>query len=367
MTSSMTTNSPPNPSNPLDGTEAPNTATGTPSGPSRLETHANWDASAVADPERWTYRLSDEEVEELEAAVAVAQGRCEEILDVRKEDFPLPKLSRAFDTIAKELIDGRGFQRISALPVDRIGTDIACWMYWGIGLHLGTPWPQNVKGHLLGDVKDQGKRPDDPTARGNELGGVGQTFHSDGSDLVGLMCIDPGISGGESLVTNAVRAYNLLVESDPESAAVLFEGLPYDFRGEQAKNSQPFYHVPAFSEHGGRLFVRYIRPYIEASQRHDTAPRLTERQRAAMDAYDRLIQAPENRVEMRFEPGDIQFVNNYHVLHGRKAYVDDAPAGRVRWLKRIWLATHLLGPEDRPERFQAARAMQHWGDRRTRA
>ncbi len=332
-----------------------------------LEVHASWGAADVADPEAWTYRLSDDEIAELEAALAVAKGRHDEVLDVGKEDFPLPTLAGRLAGIADELINGRGFQRISALPVERIGFEDASWMYWGIGLHLGVPWPQNVKGHLLGDVKDQGKRPDDPTARGNELGGVGQTFHSDGSDLVGLLCLDPGISGGESLVTNAVRAHNQLVASEPELAGELYGGLPYDFRGEERKGGTPFYHVPVFSEHGKRLFVRYIRPYIEASQRHAEAPRLTETQRAAMDAYDALIQHRDNRVEMRFEPGDMQFVNNYHVLHGRRADEDDAAHGRVRWLKRLWLATEILGPEDRPERFQAAGATAHWADRRTRA
>jgi hypothetical protein len=168
-------------------------------------------------------------------------------------------------------------------------------------------------------------------------------------------------------VSNAVGAYNRLVATEPELAAVLFDGLPYDFRGEQRDGGTPFYHVPVFSEHGGRLFVRYIRPYIEASQRHDDAPRLSDAQRAAMDAYDAFIYDTDNRIEMTFEPGDIQFVNNYHVLHGRRAYVDDADAGRVRWLKRLWLATEILGPEDRPERFQAAGATNHWAARRTRA
>ncbi|MEQ8841518.1 MAG: TauD/TfdA family dioxygenase [Acidimicrobiales bacterium] len=332
-----------------------------------LETHANWTAADVADPDVWTHRLTADEIAELEAAVAVARARTDEVLDVRKDEFPLPTLGPILRTIAEELIDGRGFQRISALPVERVGVDDASWMYWGIGLHLGVPWPQNVKGHLLGDVKDQGKRPDDPTARGNELGGVAQTFHSDGSDLVGLMCLDPGVSGGESLVANAVGAYNRLVGADPALAAVLFDGLPYDFRGEQRDGGTPFYTVPVFSQHDDRLFVRYIRPYIEASQRHADAPRLSADQRAAMDAYDALIHDADHRVEMTFAPGDMQFVNNYHVLHGRRSYVDDPESGRVRWLKRLWLATDILGPNDRPERFQAAGATSHWAANRTRA
>ena len=118
---------------------------------------------------------------------------------------------------------------------------------------------------------------------------------------------------------------------------------------------------------GDRLFIRYIRPFIQASQRHPDAPRLTVEQVEAMDAYDALVKDPDNRVEMALRPGEIQFVNNYHVLHGRRSYVDDPERGHVRWLKRLWLATDVLGPDDRPERFQRVGAMGHWGERRTRA
>ena len=332
-----------------------------------LETHAEWGAADVNDPATWTLRLTADDHDELDAALAHARSVTAELLDVTAEEFPLPTLHDRLDALAHELIDGRGFARIAALDVERLGPEDASWIYWGIGMHLGDPWPQNARGHLLGDVTDQGKAPDDPTARGNEIGGHRLDFHSDGSDLVGLLCLDPGVSGGESLVSNAVRAHNALVRERPDLAAVLYAPLPYDFRGEQRDGRKPFYELPTFTEHRGRLFVRYIRPFIQASQRHPDAPRLTRLQLEAMDAYDALVYDPSNRVEMALAAGDIQFVNNYHVLHGRNSYVDDRDAGRVRWLKRLWLATDVLGPDDRPERYQRIGAMQHWGERRTRA
>ena len=332
-----------------------------------LERHAEWRAADVADPHEWTYYLSDPEIAELEAALATARTRSDDLLDITKEHFPLPVFADTIDGMADELINGRGFQRISGLPVDRLGPEDSSWIYWGIGLHLGVPWAQNHKGHLLGDVKDQGKSLDDPTARGNEIGGAGLGFHSDGSDLVGLLCLDPGASGGESLISNALLCHNLMVESDPELAGVLYGGLPYDFRGEQPDGEKPYYHIPAFSRKGGRLFVRYIPQFILASQRHESAPRLTAQQRQAMKTYSALVEDPDHRVQMEFAPGDMQFVNNYHVLHGRKPYSDDADSGRVRWLKRLWLATEVLGPDDRPERFQSSGAISHWARNRTRA
>ncbi len=336
-----------------------------------LEPGAEWSADDVTDSAEWTLQLTPEHHHELDAALARARSVTDELLDVTATDFPLPTLAPLLHDVADELVNGRGFGRIAALDVDRLGAEDASWIYWGIGTHLGEPWPQNARGHLLGDVRDQGKAPDDPTARGNEIGGHPLTFHSDGSDLVGLMCLDSGVSGGESLVANALAAHNELVRTRPDLAAALYAPLPYDFRGEQRDGGRPYYEVPCFTRHvgpsGDRLFVRYIRPFIEASQRHPEAPHLTSIQREAMDAYDELINRPEQRVEMALRPGDIQFVNNYHVLHGRRRYVDDPATGRVRWLKRLWLATDVLGPDDRPERYQRVGAMGHWGERRTRA
>ena len=330
-----------------------------------LEVHSEWRAADVRDTTQWIHRLDDPEIAELDEALAVARSRHHDVLEVTRHDFPLPTLGPVLAAIEHELINGRGFALISGLPVSRLGPEDSSWIYWGIGRHLGEPWPQNVKGHLLGDVRDQGKSPDDPTARGNELGGVALDFHSDGSDLVGLLCLQRAADGGASLVANAVAAHNELARSEPQLAAALYEPLPYDFRGEERPGTSPYYEIPAFTHHGRRLFVRYIRPYIEASQRHADAPRLTHTQRAAMDAFDALIADPDLQVEMDFSPGDMQFVNNYHVLHGRRAYVDDLASGQVRWLKRLWLATAVLGADDRPARFQAVGS--HWNETRTRA
>ncbi len=334
--------------------------------PTVMETHAEWRAADVADVAAWTLQLDDTDRAELDAALAHARSTTDDLLDVTADDFPLPTLAPRLRDFVAGLVDGRGFARIGTLDVERLGPEDASWIYWGIGMHLGDPWPQNAKGHLLGDVRDQGKAPDDPTARGNEIGGHPLTFHSDGSDLVGLLCLDSGASGGESLVANALAAHNDLVRTAPELAAALYEPLPYDFRGEQAAGGRPWYLVPTFTRHGDRLFIRYIRPFIEASQRHADAPRLTDTQRGAMDAYDALIFDRANQVEMLLQPGEMQFINNYHVLHGRRRYTDDPANGTVRWLKRLWLATDVLGPDDRPERYQRAGSMQHWGERRTR-
>jgi hypothetical protein len=329
--------------------------------PEPLELHAEWRHQDVDDSSLWIEKLSAPEVEELDAALRHARAKSDDLLDIGKEDFPLPTLGARLRRVEAELIDGRGFVLLRGIPRQRYDNDEMCLLYWGIGMHLGKPWPQNKRGHVLGDVTDQGKRPDDPTSRGNEIGGIAFPYHSDGSDLVGLMCLRTAKEGGTSTVCNAVAIHNHLVRTRPDLAAELYKPQPYDFRGEQPEGGRGWYEVPVFTRWEDRLFVRYIRPYILASQRHADAPRITPLAEEAMQAVDRMTTDVQYNVFMDFEPGDMQFVNNYHVLHARTAYVDDPATGRVRHLKRLWLETTAL--PSRPPYFQN-NVGQHWGRQR---
>jgi len=130
-----------------------------------LEEECEWHPRDVADETRWTEVLNGEELEELDAALRHALAVSEDVLDIAREDFPLPGLAAHLKKIEGELISGRGFVRIRGIDRSRYSQKEMEFLYWGIGMHLGRPWPQNHKGHLLGDVVDQGKDPNDPNVQ----------------------------------------------------------------------------------------------------------------------------------------------------------------------------------------------------------
>ncbi len=329
--------------------------------PRILEPQCAWTADDVRDPTTWTELLATNELAEIDAALRTALAKSDDVLEIAKDDFPLPAVSARLRRIEHDLIDGRGFVRIRGVDRSAYSQAEMEILYWGIGMHLGLPWAQNKHGHVLGDVTDQQRAVTDPTARGNELGGIALPFHCDGSDLVGLMCLSNGRAGGLSSVANSVTIHNRLVTDRPDLAAALYDAFPYDFRGEQAPGGQPYYTVPVFSEWNDRLFCRCIPPYILASQHHADAPRLDPLHREALDAIVDMANDPQHHVAMDLQPGDMQFINNYHVLHGRTAYEDDRAHGAVRHLKRLWLETTVLA--ERPPQFQHHRT--HWNAKRS--
>ena len=67
-------------------------------------------------------------------------------------------------------------------------------------------------------------------------------------------------------------------------------------------------------------------------------PRLTPTQIAALDALDATCDDPSVRLDMRLEPGDVQWLHNHTTFHARRAYGDgDGKGPSKRHLLRLWI------------------------------
>ena len=66
---------------------------------------------------------------------------------------------------------------------------------------------------------------------------------------------------------------------------------------------------------------------------------LSDTEAAAIAYVDGMAHQPGIHLDTRFQPGDIQYLNNYRVLHSRTDYEDWPEPDRKRYLERIWLCT----------------------------
>jgi len=310
---------------------------------------ADWRGADMRQTDEWIYRLSDDEIREIDAALRHAKQKGLSGIQVTREDFPLPTLAATLDKLTEELANGRGFLLIRGFPVVDYSKEEAGTIFWGLGTYIGRPWPQNAQGDVLGDVRDTGRSIMDHTVRGYQTD-VALPFHSDGSDLVGLLCLRTSKSGGLSSLVSSVACHNEMARKRPDLAARHYEPFYYDWRGEEEPGTKPYYAMPTFTPLKGRLFNRYIRGYIDSAQRIEEVPRLTDHEREALDYLDALTVSDEFRLDMKLEPGDMQFVNNHVLLHSRTEFVDHEEEDKKRHLKRLWLATDKIG--DRPAAFK---------------
>ena len=299
---------------------------------------AAWYASdLISDPGAWTRVISQAEVAAVGAAADsfLATGR--DLATITMDDFSLDDFTAELVGLRSELTDGRGFGLLRGLPVHTWGVEKAAVAFMGIGAHIGRARSQNANGHVLGHVRDMDLHSDDPDVRVYQTS-ERQTFHVDSADVVGLLCLQDAMDGGESLLVSAVTVFNEMRERRPDLAALLFEPVATDRRGEVPDGMRPYFMIPVLSWYQKKLTVMYQRQYIESAQRFEDAPRLTEAYIEALDLFDELANDPRLHFRMMLQPGDIQFVYNHHMLHDRAGYIDSPEPAPRRHLLRLWLS-----------------------------
>ena len=304
--------------------------------PPPLTTTDAWLGRDMARREDWRRVLSDEEIRELMAARAAARSASPDRGVWTREDFPLPRLGVEVAAWLEALDRGRGFLLLRGLPVAEIGAEAAADIYWGLGLHMGRAVSQNTDGDLLGHVRDTGA---DPNAYGVRLykTRAEQDFHTDGADIIGLLCLQAAKSGGVSRIVSSAAIYNRLLSERPDLVPALFSVFPFDTQGQHKPGSPAWFSRPICRLTDGRLNLFFIPWYIRESQQHADAPRLTADQEAVLRFIETTANDPDHFLDMDFQPGDIQFLKNASILHKRTAYEDwDDPALK-RHLLRLWL------------------------------
>ena len=302
-----------------------------------------WYGPAMARRSDWIEPLSSTELAEIESA-SRHLGRAERDWEtIHRDDFPLPTLGPRLGRILDEVLDGRGFVLLRGLPVRNWGQRLSALAFLGLGLHWGNLRAQNRQGHLLGHVQDLGLSSHDPQVRIYQTK-ERQNYHTDSSDVVGLLCLQPAKAGGRSSLVSSVTVFNELRNRSPDLARVLFEPIETDRRGEVPTGQKPYFCIPVFNWYEGLLSAMYHRTYIESARRFPEVAPLTDKQIAALDLFDALANDPALCFQMEFQTGDIQLVHNQTMLHDRTAFEDWPEPERKRHLLRLWLAPEKARP-----------------------
>lgn len=297
---------------------------------------AIWRGSQLDYRREGMHTLSAAELAEIDAALAHLNALgAVDFPDITPETFPLPRLGEFFHGLGDALRHGRGFLLLRGLPRERYTTDDLARIYFGIGAHVGRPLPQSHHGELLGHVIDVSDI--EREARGYHKGG-GQPMHTDNCDIVALMCLRAAKSGGASRIASAAAVRNHLAETRPDLLELLYGA--YSFRrmaldaslGTGVTTKQ----VVVFSDQGGDFTCNISGFYARNAVNAGDAV-MTERQIEALDEVSRIAASPEFHLDMSIGEGDIQFLNNRVLLHGRTHYEDWPEVARRRHMLRLWL------------------------------
>ncbi|MDA0652612.1 MAG: TauD/TfdA family dioxygenase [Proteobacteria bacterium] len=295
---------------------------------------AAWYADDMLKTDEWLHTLSQAEIGDLLNAVAGAEAQGIPIKDFTRDNFPLPVFGPVLGEIYQELTEGRGFVLIRGLPVGDITRAQAGAAFYGMGTWLGRAVSQNPMGHVLGHVKDMGKDYDDPMARGYQTAAQ-MAFHSDQCDYVGLLCLQPSRSGGESLIVSSTTCYNEMCKRRPDLAKALCKDFYFTKHGEVKTGEDPWYRMPVVAIHEGHVSIRGAGAHVRKAQGLPGVPPFTEADKEALKLFQEL--ATELAMPMEFQQGDIQLLHNHVMLHTRTAFEDFPEPDRKRHLMRLWL------------------------------
>jgi hypothetical protein len=313
-----------------------------------------WRGRDFAGSDSWIRRFSDAEVAEIDSAMRACRRRGMPVLDIRPENFPLPSLGPELGRVRDDIVHGRGFTFLRGLPVADWTEAEAATAYWGIGTHVGRILSQNVRGHMLDHVRDTGQSMADGNVRAYQTA-IHMSYHTDMScDVVGLLCLQAARAGGRSTVVSGATLYNEIYRRDPGLCAELFGTFWFDRRAEIPPGKKGYFPVSLFNWHAGVFTVMYSPIYIDSAQsRFPDVPRLTGRQKAALDLLETVAADPDVHLAMDFRPGDIQFLNNFTVMHARTAFEDGDGPAQQRHLLRMWLCVDdgIPIPEGFSERY----------------
>ena len=307
-----------------------------------------WTGADLEADQSWRWHWQAAELAEVDAALAHAKAKGVHWLEVSRETFPLDKAAGMLAGLADELEEGRGFVLLQGLPVDRYGEDDRRLVWMGLGHWLGTPVSQDNTGQMMRDIQaepgDLGARHESVKDKdgGEFLSSKARTYsngllryHTDRTDVVGLLMARKSARGGESRVASTAAIHNTILARRPDLLELLYQPIYRSRLGEEAGGGDDVYPLPVFGVEDGKLTSHYSRTYVEAAQLMPEVPRMSDAQWEALDMLAAV--AEEMAFSMVLEPGDIQLINSHITYHARTAFEDDPASGRARLLHRLWL------------------------------
>lgn len=294
-----------------------------------------WSADELTGRDDWIIELDTAALDTIASALDDVKRRHTSIEDITAKEFPLPSMAAQLPTIKELLSGGLGLCLVRGLPVDRYKRDDLALILSGIGAHIGMPVTQSASGDMIVDVMDMSHTGD---VRRVYRSPLPQHLHTDSVDVTGLLCMRRAKSGGTSLLTSSLAVHNSILAERPDLLAPLYRGYYHRRSGLGSTGEPPLSsrRIPVFGKREGHLVCYFNAVPIEKALSEDKI----EEDSTSLEALKvfKMTAAQDALLYQRMlEPGDLLFLNNRTVMHGRTAFEDFEEVDRKRLMLRLWL------------------------------
>ena len=177
---------------------------------------------------------------------------------------------------------------------------------------IGTPVSQSSEGEMIFSVKDSGFSDNDPRSRGPNTRKK-LSFHSDRCDVIGFLCLQQAMSGGENQIVSSVAIHNHMLKNYPELLNVLYEPFYYKRHNVDTVNELPYCRQPIFSVTEGKFACNLLRVLIDRAYAMSEIPDMSDLQKTALDKIEEIASTEIMHYSYRQEPVDIISVSYTHL------------------------------------------------------
>ncbi|RYO88185.1 hypothetical protein DL766_002820 [Monosporascus sp. MC13-8B] len=313
---------------------------GIPAGfPPCLSGKSVWTGAQFQDETRFIHVLTECHLAEIPRALAHFK---EKELDgdlINRDNFPLPTLGPLLEQLSHDVYNGTGFCVIRGINKDDYSVEDLTVIWLGIQAYIADQrGRQDHRGNMLGRHEPSmmpllcaydeavhiiADNSSEITIGHHRHSKSPLSFHNEvAGDVIGWLTRSAAASGGRCIVASVHAIYNILATHRPDVIRTL------------AKSDWPI----------ALLIMNFGRTPLLGNAVHPRPgylPKLSERQREALDTVEAIAQAAQ--LEIKTRAGDMHFINNFTVLHRREGFVDGAGPREKRHLVRMILRSSELG------------------------
>jgi len=259
------------------------------------------------------------------------------------KEFGLDACRAVMAEVRRATQSGPMFAVLDRLPMDALSREEAIALYWLLSSLLARPVAQKLNGQMFYDVMDTGAKLRPGSGIRPTVTNVDLRFHNDNSynesppEFVCLLCLHPAMQGGISQVMSVATVHHALQQRHPELMSRLYRPFWYDRHAEHQPGEPTTFAAPIFERGAdGAIKARLALSEIHAGYEL-RGERLDNETAAALAAVQSVFDEPALHVELGFEAGQIQYVNNRATGHARTEFTDFPEPERKRHLVRLWL------------------------------
>ena len=301
-----------------------------------------WTRATIV-PADWTVPLPDAAAHELLAVRDELRRAPVPTFLLDPRDFALDACRATMAEVRRVTWSGPMFAVLDRLPMDEVTREEAIALYWLLSSLLARPVAQKLNGQMFYDVMDTGAKLKPGSGIRPTVTNVDLRFHNDNSynetppEFVCLLCLHPAMQGGISQVMSVATVHDALQQRHPELMSRLYRPFWYDRHAEHQPGEPTTFAAPMFERGAdGTTKARLALSEIYAGYEL-RGERLDNETAAALAAVQSVFEQPELHVELGFEAGQIQYVNNRATGHARTEFTDFPEPERKRHLVRLWL------------------------------